>query len=90
MSKGPKSRRGNVSSFVVSFLSMVFSKDCLVVSVWAAVDQDLSDRIAAAIGHPPVKPLNVKPASEADKYRFVYCELSFSFFDIVFCRLKTV
>jgi len=39
------------------------------LSVWAAVDQGLSDRIAAAIGHPPVKPLIAKPASEADKYR---------------------
>lgn len=39
------------------------------LSVWAAVDQGLSDRIAAAIGHPPVAPLQVKPASEAVKYR---------------------
>jgi len=39
------------------------------LSVWAAVDQGLSDRIAAAVGHPSVKPLEVKPASEADKYR---------------------
>lgn len=50
---------------------MPFSNNCFVVSVWAAVDQGLSDRIAAAIGHPSVKPLEVKPASEADKYRFV-------------------
>jgi catalase len=40
------------------------------LSVWAAVDQDLSDRIAAAIGHPPVAPLKVKPASEAVKYEY--------------------
>ena len=39
------------------------------MSVWAAVDQELSDRIAKAIGHPPVKPLQVKPASEAVKFR---------------------
>jgi len=39
------------------------------LSVWAAVDQGLSDRIAAAIGHPPVKPLVVKAESEADKYK---------------------
>ncbi|KDR70275.1 hypothetical protein GALMADRAFT_255177 [Galerina marginata CBS 339.88] len=39
------------------------------LSVWAAVDQGLSDRIAAAIGHPKVAPLKVKPASEAVKFR---------------------
>ena len=61
---------------VFSYLVIdVFLKNCFVVSVWAAVDQDLSDRIAAAVGHPSVKPLKVKPASEADKYRFVYEKL---------------
>jgi catalase len=45
------------------------------LSVWAAVDQGLSDRIAAAIGHPPVKPLVVKAASAADKYKFVHEKL---------------
>ena len=39
------------------------------VSVWAAVDQGLSDRIAAAIGHPNVPPLKVAPAVEAERYR---------------------
>ncbi|KAF8649216.1 hypothetical protein AX16_005943 [Volvariella volvacea WC 439] len=39
------------------------------LAVWAAVDQDLSNRIAAAVGHPPVQPLAVKPASEAVKFR---------------------
>ncbi|KAF8908085.1 catalase [Gymnopilus junonius] len=39
------------------------------LSVWAAVDQSLSDRIAAAISHPTVPPLKVKPASEAVKYK---------------------
>ncbi|ESK88292.1 catalase isozyme p [Moniliophthora roreri MCA 2997] len=39
------------------------------LSVWAAVDQGLSDRIAKAIGHSPVKPLQVKSASEAVKFR---------------------
>ncbi|KAF9004656.1 catalase [Cyathus striatus] len=39
------------------------------LSVWAAVDQGLSDRIAKAVGHPSVKPLAVKPASEAVKFR---------------------
>lgn len=36
----------------------------VIVAVWAAVDQGLSDRIAQAVGHPPVKPLQVKPVSE--------------------------
>ena len=40
-----------------------------IVSVWAAVDQELSDRIAAAVGHSPVNPLEVKPASEAVRFR---------------------
>ncbi|PFH51648.1 hypothetical protein AMATHDRAFT_2920 [Amanita thiersii Skay4041] len=39
------------------------------LSVWAAVDQSLSDRIATAIGHQTVKPMVVKPASEAIKFR---------------------
>ncbi|KJA17240.1 hypothetical protein HYPSUDRAFT_70890 [Hypholoma sublateritium FD-334 SS-4] len=39
------------------------------LSVWAAVDQGLSDRIAAAIGHPSVAPLKVAPAAEAERFR---------------------
>ncbi|KAJ7740953.1 catalase [Mycena maculata] len=39
------------------------------LSVWAAVDQSLSDRIAKAVGAPTVKPLKVKPASEAVRFR---------------------
>ncbi|KIK63896.1 hypothetical protein GYMLUDRAFT_161842 [Collybiopsis luxurians FD-317 M1] len=39
------------------------------LSVWAAVDQGLSDRIAKAIGASPVKPLPVKKASEAVRFR---------------------
>ena len=39
------------------------------VSVFAAVDQGLSDRIAKAIGHPSVPPLKVKPASEAIRFQ---------------------
>ncbi|TFK65982.1 catalase [Pluteus cervinus] len=39
------------------------------LSVWAAVDQGLSDRIADAVGHPHVKPLGVKPASQSVAYR---------------------
>jgi hypothetical protein len=37
--------------------------------VFAAVDQDLSDRIAKAMGVPTVKPLAVKPASEAVNFK---------------------
>jgi len=39
------------------------------LSVWAAVDQGLADRIAKAIGHPPVKPMKVAPASEAIRFK---------------------
>jgi len=39
------------------------------LAVFAAVDQSLSDRIAKAIGHPTVKPLKVKPAEEAGKFK---------------------
>ncbi|GAA93624.1 uncharacterized protein L969DRAFT_55797 [Mixia osmundae IAM 14324] len=39
-----------------------------MLSVFAAVDQDLSNRIAKAIGEKPQKPVAYKPASEA--YRF--------------------
>ncbi|KAK7691607.1 hypothetical protein QCA50_005006 [Cerrena zonata] len=40
------------------------------LSVFAAISQDLSDRVAKAIGHPTVKPLAVKPASEAYRFKF--------------------
>lgn len=39
------------------------------VSVWAAVDQGLSDRIADAVGHPHVKPMPCLPASEVINFR---------------------
>lgn len=39
------------------------------MSVWAAVDQGLSDRIAKAVGAPTVKPLKAKSASETVKFR---------------------
>jgi len=39
------------------------------LAIWAAVDQSLSDRIAKAIGEPTVKPLQVKPASQAVKFK---------------------
>ncbi|EKM53322.1 uncharacterized protein PHACADRAFT_259598 [Phanerochaete carnosa HHB-10118-sp] len=40
------------------------------LSVFAAVDQDLSDRIAKAIGHPSVKPLSVAPAAQAIRFQY--------------------
>lgn len=40
-----------------------------LVRVFATVDQGLSDRIAEAVGHPAVKPLQVKPASEAVRFK---------------------
>ncbi|KAF8874739.1 catalase [Infundibulicybe gibba] len=39
------------------------------LSVWAAVDQGLADRIAKAIGHPSVGPLKCKPAHEALRFK---------------------
>ncbi|KAG1852890.1 catalase-like domain-containing protein [Suillus subalutaceus] len=39
------------------------------LSYFASVDQSLSDRIAKAIGAPTAKPLAVKPASEAVRFR---------------------
>lgn len=57
-------------------LTFLFSRGALpnflsfhTVSVWAAVDQGLSDRIAKAVGASSVKPLKVKPASEAVRFR---------------------
>ena len=41
----------------------------LPVRVFAVVDQELSDRIAKAVGHPTVKPLEVKPASEVVRFK---------------------
>jgi catalase len=40
-----------------------------LVSYFASVDQSLSDRIAKAIGAPTAKPLAVKPAAEALRFR---------------------
>ena len=42
----------------------------LTVSVFAAVDQTLSDRIADAIKAPRVKPLQAKSASEAIRFKY--------------------
>ena len=41
-----------------------------LVSVFAAVDQTLSDRIADAIDVPHVVPLKVKSAEEAVRFKF--------------------
>jgi len=48
----------------------------ITVSVWATVDQGLSDRIADAIGAPKAQSLNVKPAAQAVRYR---ANLGFAF-----------
>ncbi|THG96135.1 hypothetical protein EW145_g7834 [Phellinidium pouzarii] len=40
------------------------------LSIFAAVDQSLSDGIAKAIGVPPVKPLKVKSAAEAIPFKY--------------------
>ncbi|KIY61672.1 catalase [Cylindrobasidium torrendii FP15055 ss-10] len=50
----------------------VKSKEVLArqLSVFAAVDQGLSDRLAKAVGAPTVAPLKSRSAEEAVKYRF--------------------
>ena len=40
------------------------------MSVFAAVDQSLSDRIAAAIGAPKVQPLKATTAAEAIRFKY--------------------
>ena len=60
-------RQCKVRSLCLATLKL--SKHLLLVRVFAAVDQDLSDRIAKAVGHPTVKPLEVKPASEAVRFK---------------------
>jgi len=40
------------------------------LAVFAAVDQELSDRIAKAIGHNTVTPLKVASASDANVFKF--------------------
>lgn len=52
---------------LVSMLKL--NESPLSVRVFAAVDQDLSNRISKAVGHPAVKPLEVKPASEAVRFK---------------------
>jgi catalase len=51
------------------------------VSVFAAVDQDLSDRIARAMGVPTVKPLQVKPASSAVRFKAACAHAPFAIND---------
>ena len=40
------------------------------MSVFAAVDQTLSDRIAEKIGAPKVQPIKFKTAAEAVRYKY--------------------
>jgi len=56
---------------VASHFGNVKSKEIKArqLAIWAAVDQSLSDRIARAIKYPSVKPLQVKPASQAIKFK---------------------
>ena len=61
--------RGSVSLFPVFLTVQKLSEHPFLVRVFAAVDQDLSDRIAKAVGHPTVEPLEVKPASEAVRFK---------------------
>ncbi|CCO31829.1 catalase [Rhizoctonia solani AG-1 IB] len=51
------------------------------LSVFAAVDQDLSDRIARAMGVPTVKPLQVKPASSAVRFKAACAHAPFAIND---------
>jgi catalase len=43
------------------------------LAIWAAVDQDLSNRIAKAVGAPTVQPLKAKPASESVRFKGHFC-----------------
>ena len=65
-SRTQKLRQDLVSTH--SSLGYRLSQLC-AVAYFACVDQSLSDRIAAAIGCATVKPLQVKPASEAVPFR---------------------
>ncbi|KAG6335420.1 hypothetical protein ID866_3667 [Astraeus odoratus] len=63
--------RAHLISNLTGHLSRVKSREIRdrVLSYWACVDQSLSDRLASAIGASPAKPLPVKPASEAVRFR---------------------
>jgi catalase len=62
--------RANLISNIASHLGNVKQHDIKArqLSIFAAVDQNLSDAIAKAIGQPSVKPLQVKSASEAIRF----------------------
>ncbi|KZT37300.1 catalase [Sistotremastrum suecicum HHB10207 ss-3] len=64
-------QKAHFVSNIAGHIGGVKSKEILArqLSVFAAVDQDLSDRIAKAVGHPTVAPLKVAPASEAIAFR---------------------
>jgi catalase len=55
------------TSFYIQYLQRVV--DVVAVSVFAAVDQGLSDAIAKAIGAPTVQPLKVASASEVAPFK---------------------
>lgn len=66
--RAQRSRPVNVGIHLAVYLD---TTDLVVaaVAVFATVDQDLSDRIAKAMGVPTVKPLQVKPASQAVRFQ---------------------
>lgn len=66
--KNPEVKARQRRSCIGHKATMTFYVDLIVVSVWACVDQDLSNQIAAAVGHAPVKPLKVKLVSEAPPF----------------------
>lgn len=72
-SEPSRARRFGIDNVCLDHFALVHVRALIIVgvivSVWAAVDQGLSDRIAKAVGASPVKPLKVKPASEAVKFR---------------------
>jgi len=63
--------RAHLVSNIAGHLGNVKSAEvkARTLSYWASVDQSLSDRLADAIGAPKAKPLSVKPAAEALRFR---------------------
>jgi catalase len=63
--------RAHLVSNLAGHLGNVKSKEIKErqLAIFSAVDQTLGDNIAKAIGLSPVKPLQVKPASEAIRFR---------------------
>ena len=70
-----KARQRMFPHLFVHALQMLTSPLQLAVSVFAAVDQSLSDRIADAIGAPHVKPLATKSAQEAIRFKYAATSL---------------